>query len=150
MGGGVRQPDGGGWVDLRCRLLHPPSRLQFDAAPAARIPDGNLLRILYLAIREGLRVAILKRRVAAYRDAGLIAEDAKVHLLPRRPTMRTLLAACKALAKHSDEAEKIILYPDPVLGSGDYEAAQALMAAQLENARIATPKELITSETTGS
>lgn len=40
-------------VDARTALQHPSGVLPFDRVPTARIPDGNLLRILFLALREG-------------------------------------------------------------------------------------------------
>ena len=42
-------------VEARTNLNHPAGTLPFDRVPTVRIPDGNLLRILFLALREGLR-----------------------------------------------------------------------------------------------
>ena len=50
-------------VDARTTLNHPIANLPFDRVPAVRIPDGNLVRILFLALREGLRFILFMRRV---------------------------------------------------------------------------------------
>jgi len=50
-------------VEARTGLNHPAGSLPFDRIPTVRIPDGNLLRILFLALREGLRFLLFSRRV---------------------------------------------------------------------------------------
>jgi hypothetical protein len=42
-------------VDARTNLAYPAGSLPLDRVPSVRIPDGNLVRILFLALREGLR-----------------------------------------------------------------------------------------------
>lgn len=51
-------------VEARTGLDHPAGGLPFDRVPSVRIPDGNLLRILFLALREGLRFLLFMRRRA--------------------------------------------------------------------------------------
>jgi hypothetical protein len=54
--------------------------------------------------------------------------------------MAALLRACRALASEADP--RYILYPDPVLATGSYEAASALVAAEAPGTVLATPNTL--------
>jgi len=57
------------------------------------------------------------------------------------PSMAALLRACRALTR--EPGPRYILYPDPVLGSGVYEAARALVEAEAPDTTLATPNTLI-------
>lgn len=131
-------------VDLRCRLIHAPSALALDRTPNIRLPDGNFFRILYVAVREGVRAALLARQVQDIIDQGASKVDARI--LPRRPTMYALHNACKLLS-NNDQADargrKIIVYPDPPLPEGDFQAAMALVNECSQAIELQTPQSLI-------
>jgi hypothetical protein len=56
-------------VDARTSLNHPAGTLPLDRVPSVRIPDGNLVRILFLALREGLRFLLFMRRNGSWSAA---------------------------------------------------------------------------------
>jgi hypothetical protein len=117
-------------VDARTGLNHPPSTLPFDRVPTVRIPDGNLVRILFLALQEGLRFLYFKRRVEQMKLSGSLSSTSEFRVFSFAPSMSALLRACRALvdSKKPPNTPHIILYPDPPLRAGVYEAAQALVA----------------------
>lgn len=124
-------------VDARTELNHPASVLPFDRVPTVRIPDGNLLRILFLALREGLRFLHFMRRVKQMQDNGELPKTVEVRVFSFQPGMSALLRTCRSLA--SCTKPSIILYPDPPLRSGLYEAAQALVETYAPGTRLLTP-----------
>ena len=126
-------------IEARTSLNHPAGTLPFDRVPTVRIPDGNLTRVLYLALREGLRFLLFTRRVEEMRDCGeLPGVSLRVFSYP--PSMAALLRACRALA--AEAGPRYILYPDPTLGTGAYEAAHALVAVEAPGTILATPMTL--------
>lgn len=131
-------------VDIRTRLNHPAGVLPFDRVPAVRIPDGNLVRILFLALREGLRFLHFVRRVEQMKQSGDLPSSAELRVFSFPPSMSALLRACRSIASSSKTkgAAQFILYPDPPFRAGLYEAAQALVAAYAPHARLVTPDTL--------
>jgi hypothetical protein len=127
-------------VDARTELNHPGSVLPFDRVPTVRIPDGNLLRILFLALREGLRFLHFMRRVKEMQDNGELPTGVELRVFSYQPGMSALLRACRSLAACGKPG--IVLYPDPPLRSGLYEAAQALVHAYAPAAKLLTPNTL--------
>jgi len=131
-------------VEARTGLNHPGGFLPLDRVPSARIPDGNLLRILYLALREGLRFLLFARRVEAMKQTGQLPTPLELRVFSFAPSMPALMRACRSLqaAAPPSRTAQVILYPDPPLGSGHYEAARALIAAYAPSARLVTPNTL--------
>lgn len=127
-------------VEARTGLNHAAGTLPFDRVPTVRIPDGNLMRVLFLALREGLRFLLFARRVEEMRRTGALPSGAALRAFSFQPSMAALLRACRALARES--APRYIIYPDPVLGAGAYEAARALVAAEAPGTILATPDTL--------
>ena len=139
-------------VDVRTGLNHPASVLPFDRVPTVRIPDGNLVRILFLALREGLRFLHFMRRVEEMTQRGDIPSPVVLRVFSFQPSMPALLRACRSL-KNSQEpttTPRLILYPDPPLRAGGYEAAQALVTAYAPGTRIMTPNTLAAMKGTTS
>jgi hypothetical protein len=134
-------------VEARTGLNHPGGFLPLDRVPSARIPDGNLLRILYLALREGLRFLLFARRVEAMKRSGELPTPLELRVFSFAPSMPALLRACRSLqaAAPPPTTTQIILYPDPPLGGGYYEAAHALVALYAPGARLVTPNTLTTT-----
>jgi hypothetical protein len=100
--------------DARTSLNHPAGTLPFDRVPTVRIPDGNLVRILFLAPREGLRFLLFARRVERMKQEGELPTPVELRVFSFPPSMSALLRACRSLAQ-SPEANRMILYPDPPL-----------------------------------
>lgn len=128
-------------VDARTNLNHPAGALPFDRVPTVRIPDGNLVRILFLALREGLRFLLFMRRVEQMKQDGQLPSPVDLRAFSFPPSMSALLRACQSLAS-SKQSRRLILYPDPPLRSGQYEAAQALVSAYAPGVSLLTPQTL--------
>lgn len=118
-------------VDARTNLNHPAGVLPFERVPTVRIPDGNLLRILFLALREGLRFLHFARRVEEMKQRGTLPTPLELRVFSFPPSMSALLRACRSLTASSapTATPRWILYPDPPLRSGLYEAAEAIVAS---------------------
>lgn len=130
-------------VDARTGLNYPANVLPFDRVPTVRIPDGNLVRILFLALREGLRFLYFMRRVKEMQDDGELGTDVELRVFSFQPGMSALLRACRSLAASSNKSKnRLILYPDPPLRSGLYEAALALVQTQAPGTHLVTPNTL--------
>jgi hypothetical protein len=128
-------------VDARTSLNHPAGALPFDRVPSVRIPDGNLVRILFLALREGLRFLLFMRRIEQMKQEKQLPSPMDLRVFSLPPSMSALLRACQSLA-NSQESRRLILYPDPPLRSGQYEAAQALVSIYAPGASLLTPQTL--------
>jgi hypothetical protein len=134
-------------VDARTTLGAPSGGLPFDSSPWVRIPDGNLFRILFAAIREDLRSQLFARRVESMRSNGDLPQGAQILVLGRQPSMSALARVCRILtsgrpASHGRQSHSMILYPDPPLRAGLYEAAHALVAQYAEGTRLVTPQSI--------
>ena len=131
-------------VDARTRLNQPGGVLPFDRVPAVRIPDGNLVRILFLALREGLRFLLFRRHVEQMKQVGELPSPVELRVFSFPPSMSALLRACLSISQSGNApgTAQLILYPDPPLRAGHYEAAQALVAAYAPGARLVTPDTL--------
>jgi hypothetical protein len=132
-------------VEARTGLDHPAGALPFDRVPTVRIPDGNLLRILFLALREGLRFLLFVRRVEQMRQNGDLPVGAELRVFSFAPSMSALLRACRILSdsKAPSTTPRIILYPDPPMRAGKYEAALALVEMYAPSGtRLVTPNTL--------
>jgi hypothetical protein len=129
-------------VDARIGLHHPAGFLPFDRVPSVRIPDGNLMRILFLALREGLRFLLFMTRVEQMKQNGVLPSELKVFSYP--PGMSALLRACQLLGASSvpQTTPRMILYPDPPFRAGLYQAAQALVDAYAPGTLLVTPNTL--------
>jgi hypothetical protein len=130
-------------VDARTGLDYPAGVLPFDRVPTVRVPDGNLVRVLFLALREGLRFLHFRRRVEEMRRAGQLPPGIELRVFSFPPSMPALLRACRSLsAMKPPPARSLILYPDPPFRTGQYEAATALVAAYAPETRLVTPDTL--------
>jgi hypothetical protein len=124
-------------VEARPGLSYPAGDLPLERMPSVRIPDGNLLRILNAALREGLRYLLFQRRVLETRTSGGISPGAELRVFSYPPSMPALLRICGELVSHAPKP-RFILYPDPPLRAGIYEAAQALVAATAPGVQLLT------------
>jgi hypothetical protein len=132
-------------VEARTGLDHPAGALPFERVPTVRIPDGNLLRILFLALREGLRFLLFMRRVEQMRQGGDLPAGAELRVFSFAPSMSALLRACRILtdSKAPPTTPRLIVYPDPPIRAGNYEAAFALVDMYAPSGtRLVTPNTL--------
>jgi hypothetical protein len=119
--------------------------LPFDRVPTVRIPDGNLHRILFLALRESLRFLHFSRRVEEMKRSGVLPTPIELRIFSTPPSMAALLRACRSLVDSAEPAgtPRLILYPDPPLRVGLYEAASALVDTYAPpGTRLVTPNTL--------
>jgi hypothetical protein len=116
-------------VDARTNLAYPAGSLPLDRVPSVRIPDGNLVRILFLALREGLRFLHFMRRVEEMKSSGALPDPVELRVFSFQPSMAALLRTCRVLSSSTADpaVPRIILYPDPPFRAGLYEAADALV-----------------------
>lgn len=138
-------------VEARTGLNHPAGLLPLDRVPAVRIPDGNLVRVLFLALREGLRFLHFMRRVEEMKRSGEIPDPVELRVFSFAPSMSALLRACHAIAGSiaSEKTPRLILYPDPTLRAGVYEAALALVEKYAPGTRLVTPNTLAATKGIG-
>ncbi len=132
-------------VEARTNLNHPAGVLPLDRVPSVRIPDGNLVRILFLALREGLRFLHFSRRVEEMKTSGALPTPVELRVFTFQPSMAALLRACRVLAGStaSPTVPRVILYPDPPFRAGVYEAAEALVTSYgPPGTRLVTPNTL--------
>jgi len=128
-------------VDARTSLTYGATTLPLDRAPSVRIPDGNLFRILFVALRESLRFMLFVVRVTQMKRNGDLSEDCEVKAFSFQPSMAALLRACNSLAT-SAAPQKMIIYPDPPLRAGLYEAANALVNEAAPGTKLVTPETI--------
>jgi hypothetical protein len=126
-------------VEARPGLAYPAGELPLERMPSVRIPDGNLYRILHAALRENVRHLLFQRRVQEMRSSGRISGRREVIALSYPPSMSALLRVCQTLKAKNG----VIIYPDPPLRRGLYEAAIALMdKAAPHGTKLITPTML--------
>jgi len=137
-------------VDARPGLAYPGCDLGLERMPYVRIPDGNLVRVLYAAVREGLRYLLFQRRVQELRAAGYIPNTSLLRTFSYAPSMLALLTACteiRASAEYQMDKTATILYPDPPLRTGAYEAANALVNQLVPGVFLGTPATAVARST---
>lgn len=128
-------------VEARPGLAYPRGELPLESMPSVRIPDGNLYRILHAALRESIRHLLFQRRVQEMRLSGRISGKREVIALSYPPSMTAMLRVCQTLKSTNG----LIIYPDPPLRRGLYEAAMALMdKVAPPGAQLITPTTLST------
>jgi hypothetical protein len=134
-------------VDVRTALNAESSMLPFTRLPVTRVPDGNLMRILSIALREGVKYLLFKRRAEEMRRSGILPADTALRVFSYPPSMRALLHTCRSLASEKLPAttKQVILYPDPPLPEGEHEAALALITQFGPSVTLTTPQTLATS-----
>ena len=86
-------------VEARSSLEYAADILAASRVPTVRIPDGNLFRILFLALKESLRTLQLERRLLQLNvtHAGMSGAK-KRFLIPYTPNLRNLTYAAKVIA----------------------------------------------------
>lgn len=129
-------------VEARVGLNYPAATLPFDRVPTVRIPDGNLLRIVFLAVREGLRFLLFMSRIEEMKERGEIAAGTALRAFSIAPSMAALLRACHELKPVT--GPKLIMLPDAAVRPGYFEAASALVDRYAPGTDLMTPLTLAT------
>jgi len=134
-------------VEARPGLAYPSGDLQLDRMPSVRIPDGNLYRILHAAIRQGVRYLLFQQRVLQMKANGTFPAGAEVRAFSDAPSSAALLRVCRELLPlvAAPGSTAFVVYPDPPLRTGLFEAANALVTAISPAIRLVTPKTLATA-----
>ena len=130
-------------VDARTGLNCPAGILPLDRIPTVRIPDGNLMRILFLALREGLRFLYFINQIEQMKLDGNLPNPAELCVFAS--SEHACAYASMPFIGKFDRTTKhaaYILYPDPPFRTGLYEAAQALVISYLPDARLVTPQTI--------
>lgn len=130
-------------VDARAELLNRPSVLGFTGIPGVRIPDGNLLRIIFEGIREWVRIAILQRRFDSVLSVTPRVGNTTT-LLSRSPSLMSLVAAVKKLSTCvAASRPAYVVYPDPPLEREHDEAAQHVIQRSFSRGAVISFKALV-------
>ena len=92
----------------------------------------------------GLRFLLFRRHVEQMKQVGELPSPVELRVFSFPPSMSALLRACLSISQagNAPGTAQLILYPDPPLRAGHYEAAQALVAAYAPGARLVTPDTL--------
>ena len=104
--------------------------------------DGNLLRVVYATVREGLRSVLLSRTVEHLQIPKKMKSD--VHVIHRAPSNASIRYACEKLSSNDNSFENppIIVYPEPVLSDGQAESMIALADYYLPETQLVTLSQL--------
>ena len=131
-------------VDARTELLCRGSVLGFTGVPTVRIPDGNLVRVLVEALREWVRIGVLRRRFAevAAVTGNLAAET---ELLSRPPSLTSLVEAIERLKTKSlpNSAPARVVHAEPPLESNHLSAAQTLIRSAFPSGAVLSFKTFL-------
>jgi len=131
-------------VDARAELLNRASVLGFTGIPGVRIPDGNLVRVIAEALREWVRVGILRRRFsAALKDQP--GRKAETRLLSRAPSLTSLAAAIRDLKKEKVDPQALvrIVHAEPPLETNHQSAAQDFIAGSFPQGTVLSFKSFL-------
>ena len=103
-------------IDMRTKSSHDGSLLPFDAAPAVRVHDGNVVRVVLHALATHLR-ALRVRRIA----------PTHCEILPHKPSVYSLAGARDALVGHAESRTPTIAYPNPPLPAEFEDVVQPML-----------------------
>ena len=96
-------------------MVSRPSILGFAGVPTVSVADGNVLRILVEALREWVRIATFRRRVAAVLAANPSLEK-RVETICRPPSPAALAAALARMGERSAPNDAILVHAGPAAG----------------------------------
>lgn len=133
-------------VDARAELLSRASVLGFTGIPGVRIPDGNLVRVLMEALREWVRIGILRSRfMEVVRTKPALMSETE--LLSRPPSLTSLAEAIKRLKKppkdQAADAPVRIVHAEPPLETNHHQAAQDLIRGSFANGAVLSFKNFL-------
>ena len=130
-------------VEARNTLEYVTDTLAASRVPTVRIPDGNLFRVLFLALKESLRIMQLERRLDQLKMTHAGVGKARERLLiPYTPNLRNLTYASKVLAERrgrSRSGYNVVLYADPPLTPELYQASKNYIEVRCGMTYLITP-----------
>ncbi len=145
-------------VEARNSLEYAADAISASRVPTVRIPDGNLFRILFLALKESLRILQMECRLIQLERTHVGVRKAKQRfVIPYTPDLRNLTYAAKVIAERKGKSRvgyNVILYADPPLTPELYQASKSYMEQRCGMTYLLTPTLLpfwyVTSESAQS
>lgn len=131
-------------VEAGNRLSRSRTDLPMTNALQIVLRDGNLLRVIYAALREGLRAVLLSRQVTHARDNKRLHGVFRV--LHRLPSLASIRHVCEQLRSDVTVAgeRSVVIYPEPILPTDVAESLSALANHYLPGVRLLTLGQLAT------
>ena len=137
-------------VEARVDLEYDADPLATSRVPNVRIPDGNLFRILFAALKESLRVLRLERVRLHLQDRHDGFKRAiGVNLIPYAPELNHLVHASRAIREQHQKVSlndsshyQVVLYADPPLSTERYEANRDYLERRCGRTYLLTPSLL--------
>lgn len=137
-------------VEARNNLEFIADALAASRVPTVRIPDGNLFRVLFLALKESLRIMQLERRVIQLHQTHVGIKNAKSQfLIPYTPNLLNLTHAAKTIAEKRRKTKgkekgkyigyNVVVYTDPPLTTELYQASKSYIEQQCGMTYLLTP-----------
>jgi hypothetical protein len=126
-------------VEARTNLVRTREFLPISGSPCVQVPDGNLVRILQAALREGLRVRLFARQVRALAALGAVAADSLLKV--PRTSLSTLGLRCEWQEKKGKVVTHVFVperFREP-----HRKAAERLVYGYFPGAWLGTPQMLI-------
>ncbi|GEM_PF-1812368 len=127
-------------VEARTVLETGADALSSSRVPTVRIPDGNLFRVLFAALKESLRILRLQRLADQWKQVHAGVKKANyLNLIPYTPTLKQLTLASEGLNLMSKSAPRggasgddfgILLYADPPLSTELYQASKQFVESK--------------------
>lgn len=122
-------------VDTKIRLSGKPTILGFIGVPTVRIPDGNLVRVLLEALREWVRIGVLKER---FRSKTMTKHGlpTKSESISRPPSITSLKGAMNRLKARGAPDDSFIVHPEPALDTDSLEAFTTIFTKEYQHGRL--------------
>ncbi|MBI5850497.1 MAG: toll/interleukin-1 receptor domain-containing protein [Planctomycetes bacterium] len=130
-------------IDVRNGLVQRGSSLGLGSLPAVRLPDGNLIRAIHLALWAGLRGAVLARQVTELDRSGVL-NGTSIRTLQRAPSLEALASIGDELrASEASGSEVLVFHPDPPLDEVSRQAMESAAASHGPIVRLVTIDEIL-------
>ncbi|MEM7360779.1 MAG: TIR domain-containing protein [Pseudomonadota bacterium] len=130
-------------VEARNALEYGADTLQVGQVPTVRIPDGNLFRVLFLALKESLRIMQLQRRLDTLKNSHAGFKNCQTcTLIPYTPSLRNLTHTAELIDEQRNknrDGYNVVLYADPPLRVELYEASKTYVEEKCGKTFFVTP-----------
>jgi len=119
-------------VEARNLLETKADILASQRVPTVRIPDGNLFRVLFIALKESLRILMLESTVKQLSKTNpLFTEASQVKLISCTPTLKHLAHMSDELRLAGEQTNTgkyhMIVHSDPLLSTELYQACKSFI-----------------------
>lgn len=126
-------------VDARHSLTMPRETLPVAGMATVRIPDGNMVRILNMALREAVRVRLFRRAVQMLEAAGILPANRTIAL--SRASLASLGVACEAQVRAKRPIEAVVIAE--AFRESHRSAAERLVHAYFSGATLGTVRDYV-------